>query len=81
MPTTVALLSKEEYYEMIEASGKLLLAMNKLCQAKLKVNKQLYNSLNTLETNYKQLSTQDDFFKPLYKLINELTNIYDPVLK
>lgn len=81
MPTSDTLLMKEEHYEMVEASGKSLLAMNKLCKNILQENKQLHHSLYILEANYKQLSKQDDFFKPLYKLLNELTNTYDPVLE
>lgn len=81
LPLEETLLSKEEYYEMIEASGKSLLAMNKLCQVKLEGNKQLFDSLYKLESHYKHLSIQDDFFNPLYKLLNELTNMYDPVLE
>lgn len=71
----------EESHDMVGASGKSLLAMSKLCKVKLQGNEQLYNSLYKLEKNYKELAKQDNNLNPLYRLMNELTNTYDPVLE
>jgi len=71
----------EENHEMVEASGKSLLAMQKLCKVKLQGNKDLYQSFYTLESYYKRLRQNDDFFDELYQLTTELTNTYDPVLE
>lgn len=71
----------EENHEMVEASGKSLLAMQKLCKVKLQGNKELYQSFYTLQTHYKQLHQKDVFFDELYQLTTELTNTYDPVLE
>jgi len=70
-----------ESHDMVEASGKSLLAMKDLCKAKLKEKKQLFNSLYTIESHYKKLFKKDNFFNPLYQLVSELTNTYDPVLE
>lgn len=66
---------------MVEAYGKSLLALKDLCKAKLHGNKELYKSLYMLEVHYKKLFEQDTYFKPLYQLVSQLTNIYDPVLE
>jgi len=71
----------EENHEMVEAAGKSLLAMQKLCKVKLQGNKELYQSLYTLETYYKKSFQNDVFFDELYQLTTELTNTYDPVLE
>jgi len=71
----------EENHDMVEASGKSLLAMQKLCKVKLQGNKELYQSFYTLQTHYKQLHQKDVFFDELYQLTTELTNTYDPVLE
>lgn len=71
----------EENHEMVEASGKSLLAMQKLCKVKLQGNKDLYQSFYTLETYYKQLRQNDVFYDELYQLTTELTNTYNPVLE
>lgn len=73
--------AKEESHDMVVASGKSLLTICELCKAKLKGNKLLYNSLYKLETHYKELAKQDNNLKPIYQLMNELTNTYDPVLE
>ncbi|XP_001943966.2 nucleotide exchange factor SIL1 [Acyrthosiphon pisum] len=71
----------EENHDMVEASGKSLLAMQKSCKVKLQGNKELYQSFYTLQTHYKQLLQKDVFFDELYQLTTELTNTYDPVLE
>lgn len=68
-------------HDMVEAYGRSLLAMNDLCKAKLQGNNQLFKSLFLLEVHYKKLFQQDTYFKPLYQLVNQLTNTYDPVLE
>lgn len=72
--------SDGESHDMVEVYGKSLLALSDLCKAKLKGNNQLFKSLNLLEVHYKNLPQQDISFKPLYQLISQLTNTYDPVL-
>jgi hypothetical protein len=72
--------AKEETNDTIVASGKSLLAIRNLCKDKLKGNKLLYDSLYKLETHYKKLAKQDNNLNPIYQLLNELTNTYDPVL-
>lgn len=71
----------EENHAMVEASGKSLLALQKLCKVKLQGNEKLYQSFYKLETYYKQLLQNDVFFDELYQLTTELTNTYDPVLE
>lgn len=71
----------EENNEMVEASGKSLLAMQKSCKVILQENKELYQSFYTLEFHYKYLHQNDVFFDELYQLMTELTNTYDPVLE
>jgi hypothetical protein len=73
--------TNEETHDMVEASGKSLLAMGTFCKKELKSNKQLFKSFSTLEEHYKKLFQQDNLYKPLYQLINKLTNTYDPVLE
>lgn len=55
--------------------------MSELCKFKPRENKQLYDSLYKLEIHYKKLANQDKALNPIYKLMNELTNTYDPVLE
>ncbi|XP_050438496.1 nucleotide exchange factor SIL1 isoform X2 [Adelges cooleyi] len=69
----------EESHEFVEAAGKSLLAMEKSCKLELQGNKEFSASLNKLYIFYKKLYSKDTFFKPLYTIINQLTNIYDPV--
>lgn len=71
----------EENHAMVEASGKSLLALQKLCKVKLQGNKEFYQSFYKLEMYYKQLLQNDEFFDELYQLTTELTNTYDPVLE
>ncbi|XP_026812586.1 nucleotide exchange factor SIL1 [Rhopalosiphum maidis] len=71
----------EESHEMVVASGKSLLVLQKLCKVKLQGNKEFYQSFYTLEVFYKQLFQNDVFFDELYQLTTELTNTYDPVLE
>lgn len=71
----------EENHAMVEASGKSLLALQKLCKVKLQGNKEFFQSFYKLETYYKQLLQNDVFFDELYQLTTELTNTYDPVLE
>lgn len=73
--------TNEDSHEIVEASGKSLLAMSNLCKAKLQGKNDLFKSLNSLEVHYKKLFQHDNFFYPLYQLINELANTYDPVLE
>lgn len=73
--------TNEEGHALVEASGKSLLAMDKLCLSRLQTNEQLYKSLYALEAYYKNLSHDDDYFNPLYQIMNVLTNSYDPVLE
>lgn len=78
---SISLPTNEGDHEIVEASGKSLLAMSNLCKAKLQGNKNLFKSLNSLEVHYKKLFQHDNFFYPFYQLINELANTYDPVLE
>lgn len=71
----------QDSHDMVEAYGKSLLVMSKLCKPKLQGTKVLYESLNNLETYYKQLYHNDNFFNTFYQLLNQLTNTYDPVLE
>lgn len=71
----------EENQDMVEASGKSLLAISELCKTKLQENNSFFKSLTKLESYYKKLFQQDNFFSPLYHLMNDLTNTYDPVLE
>lgn len=73
--------TNQDGHDMVDASGKSLLATSKLCKAKLQGNKQLFKSLYILETYYKKLFEKDNFFINLYQLLNELTNTYNPVLE
>lgn len=73
--------TNEEGHDMVEASGKSLLLMSKLCRAKLHGNEKLFKSFSTLESYYQKLFKQDNFFNPLYHLVNELSNTYNPVLE
>lgn len=71
----------EESQELIKAAGKSLLMMDKLCKTVLQGNKDLYNSLNSLEVYYKNLLSNDNSYDTLYQLFSQLTNTYDPVLE
>ncbi|VVC32192.1 Hypothetical protein CINCED_3A008175 [Cinara cedri] len=73
--------TNQDSHDMIEASGKSLLALSKSCKAKLQGNKQLFKSLYILEIHYKKLFQKDKYFNTLFQLMNELTNTYDPVLE
>lgn len=74
--------TNDEGHSFVEASGKSLLVMDKLCLSKLlQSNNKLYKSLYALEAYYKNLSHDDDHYIDLYKVMNELTNFYDPVLE
>lgn len=70
-----------ESHDMVEASGKSLLAMKELCKTKLIGNNELFNSLFKLEYHYKKLFKQDNYFNSLYQLVSELANTYDPALE
>lgn len=73
--------TNEENHDMVEASGKSLLVLQKYCKVKLQSNKELGKSFDTLEAHYKQLFLQDVFFAELYELTTQLTNTYYPVLE
>ncbi|XP_050534194.1 nucleotide exchange factor SIL1 [Daktulosphaira vitifoliae] len=69
----------EDNNDFVEAAGKSLLVMKESCSSMLQLNKEFLSSIMKLLSFYKTLYLKDEFYTPLYNIINDLNNIYDPV--